>query len=80
MNKIVAMAASVAALIVANPSFAQDKSSNSFGGASFEAAPNSYEPGYGYGAAPTSRQVRVPVAPRAFIVRPQYESGRSKRG
>ncbi len=79
MSKIVAILTTAAALMVAAPASAQDKSSNTFGGASFESVPNSYEPGYGYETAPARRVVRTPVMPRAFITVPQRESGRSKR-
>ena len=79
MNKVLAIVIAAATLTVASASFAQDKSANTFGGASFESVPNSYETDYGYGAAPMPRRIVVPTAPRSVIFQPQRESGRSKR-
>ena len=80
MNKVLSVVSTVAAMMVASPSFAQDKTSNTYGGAlatyggaSYEAVPY---------PAPAPRQFR-PVSPRgAVTLRPREtrESGAQKRG
>lgn len=88
MRKVIAVVIASAALLAAAPSLAQDRTANSFGGASFEAVPQGYgslgygSPGYssqGYGT-PVIRQFRAPAGRRGMItIRTPRESGASKR-
>lgn len=96
MNKTFAVLTAAAALMAASPAFAQDRSSNTFGGASFESAPEGYRSGlfrdgfrfdvapqgyrYDDGFTRSNRQFRQYNSPGNFMNQWPRESGTQKRG